>query len=134
MTRRDRAKPRPGHPADDGGERDPDRSHAGRGGEARLGAFHEAKPLLEHRDRRVAVAAVDVVVDLVLEGRLGLLRGLVDIARGQEERLTGLVKTATGQSSSHREGLWCVGCVVTRRGHQPCLHGNPTFFQPDTLR
>jgi len=61
-------------------ERDEHRRHAGGGGEAALGALEQSQPLLEHRHGGVAVARVDVLVDLALEGRLGLLRAVVDKA------------------------------------------------------
>ena len=119
-----------------GRERDEDRRHAGARCEARLGALDLAQPLLEHRHGRVAVAGVDVAVDVTLEGRLGILGRVVDEAGGQVEGLGSLFETTAGEASSHREG---VGAPALRRVRRvapahPCTHGRPATFHPDTAR
>ena len=113
-------------------QRDEHRRHAGCRREARLGALEQAQPLLEHRHRGVAVAGVDEVVDLVLEGRLGLLGRLVDEARrsGRAPRPSRRNRCAPALPARR----WCRGCQSARRAAQPCRHGSPAIFQPDTVR
>ena len=109
------------------GQGDKDGGHAGGRGEARLCALEQSHPFLEHAHCRVAIARVDETVDLVLERGLCLLRRGVDVARGQEQSLRGLVEPATGQAPADRQ------CVRTQLPH-PCLQGSPATFQPATVR
>ena len=82
--------------------------HAGRRGEARLGALEQAQPLLERGHGRVAVARVDEAVVLAGEGGLGASAAVVDEARGQEQRLGGLVEARA--RSGRRERRAVSGC------------------------
>ena len=131
------AEERPGRheavsPSTEPSECQPDSRHSGGRGIGRLGSLDEAQPLLEHRDRGIAVPAVDEVLDLVLEGGLGLFSGLVDEARGHEQRFGCLVEVAAGQAPSHGEGVRSPGAVTHRS--QPCFHGRSEFFHPETQR
>ena len=64
--------------------------HARCRGAADLGPFEQRHALLEHGDGGVGKTRIDVTIDLPLEGTLGILGGLVDVARGQEQPLAGL--------------------------------------------
>ena len=55
--------------------------HTAGGRHTRFGAFDQAKPFLEHRHGRVAVARIDVTIVLAGEGRFGLGSASVHIPR-----------------------------------------------------
>ena len=112
--------------ADQGGE---DGRHAARRRDAGLGAFDRAQPVDEHLHRRVAVAAVDVAQVRVVEGVRRFLGRAVDIARGEIERLGGLLEAAAHDAAVHGGGL-----RVKRIGKVPdtgpgrldrSIHGHP---------
>src|SRR5690606_25476160 len=63
-------------------------------------AFEGGQPLLEHRHRGVAVAAVDVDVVLALEGGLGLGGVVEDVAGIEEDRLARLVVLRAGEAGA----------------------------------
>ena len=78
--------------------------HAGGRRERRGRTLDQAQPLLEHRDGGVAVARVDVAVDLAGERLLGVGGRLVDVARRQVERLCGLLEAGPQQATAHPDG------------------------------
>ena len=90
------------------------RRHAGGGGHARLGAFERGEPRLEHRDRRVGEARVDVARLFVGELARRFRRALVDEARGERERFGVLLEVAAHAAGSDTEG---VGLVVGCHGN-----------------
>ena len=74
--------------------------------------FDQAKALLEHRDGGVAVAAVDIAVDVAGEGRFRLLRRRVHETGGRVDGLGRLVETASPNTSTDKTGRF--GPVVDR--------------------
>ena len=88
-----------------GGERVEHRRHPAGGGEAGLGALDQPQPVLEGGDRRIAVARVDETVDVALERGLGAAGDVVDVSRGQVQRLGGLLEVAAVQTAADREGV-----------------------------
>ena len=66
--------------------------HARGGGAGVLRAFESGHALFEHPHRRVGKAAIDEARLLVLEAALGGFHRVVDIARGEEQRLARLAK------------------------------------------
>jgi hypothetical protein len=104
-------------------ERGRHRRHAGRGGARRLGALERCHARLEHADRRVREAGVDVAFVLALEARLALLRRLVDVPLSEEERLGGLAEIGAegaGMDEPRLELEVVVGCRGT------IVHGQPS--------
>ena len=79
------------------------RGHAARGGAAGLRALERGEPRLQHRDRRVAEAAILVVLDGAGEGRGGLLGAVVHEARGEEERLCRFRELAARDSAMDKQ-------------------------------
>ena len=77
----------------------------GGGREARRCALDQPQPLLEHRDRRVAVTGVDIAVDLAGERLLRVGRRRVDVPRRQVHRLGGLLETRPQQAAAHSDGV-----------------------------
>ena len=57
------------------------RRHAGRGRPAGFRAFQQGEALLQHRNGRIGEAGILVVLDRVLERRLGLLGAVIDEAQ-----------------------------------------------------
>ena len=84
------------------------RGHAGRGGAAGLGAFELDHAPLEHRDRRIGIARIDVAGVFALEARLALLGGVVDIALGEEQRLGGFAELRAQGSGMDQPGFGAV--------------------------
>jgi hypothetical protein len=62
------------------------RGHSGCGCAALFGTFEDFQAIFEHRDRRIAEAAVLEARVFVLEARFGLFGALIDVALRQEER------------------------------------------------
>lgn len=110
------------------------RRHTGRGGETGFRAVDQTQPLLEHGDRRVAVAGVDEVLDIAGERGLGRLGALVDETRIEEQRLGGLVEAGAPGAAAHRlgGGADALGKRFLERaaGDHDCLHGSPSARQP----
>ena len=80
------------------------RGHAGRRGAAGFGALDQAEPLLQHRQRRIGEARILVVIDRAGERAFGLLGIVVDIARGEIQRLGGLAELAALHAAVHEAG------------------------------
>ena len=104
------------------------RGHAGCGGAAGLRALDLGETALEHRNRRVAEAAILVVLHIALEGRLSLLGAVVDEARGEEHRLAGLAEHAALGAGMDQAGSGPVG--AGSRGKAITHHAYPGRF-PD---
>ncbi len=86
------------------GDRREHRRHAAGGGARGLGAFQQRHALLEHRDGRVAEAAIDEARLGIVERGLRLFRGLVDVAGRHVDRLGGLGMLRAGQAAMHHLG------------------------------
>ncbi len=84
---------------EEAGHRGKDRGHAGRRAAHSFGAFEQAQPLLEHRDRRIGVARIDIARALVLERFLGFLGALIDEARGHVDRFASLFELRALQAA-----------------------------------
>ena len=78
--------------------------HAAGGGARGFGAFQQRHALLEHRDRWVAEAAIDEAGLRIVERRLRLFRGLIDVAGGHVDRLGGLGMLRARQAAMHHLG------------------------------
>src|SRR5262249_32622700 len=94
------------------------RGHAGRGRAAGFGAFELDHAPLEHRNRRIGVARIDVAGILALEARLALLGTVVDIALGEEHRLRGLAKFRSQCAGMDQPGFGAVTGSRLRRGRR----------------
>ena len=94
-----------------------DRRHAGRGRAAGLGAFERDHALLEHRNRRIGVARIDVAGVLSLEARLAQLGSLVDIALREEQTLGCLAEFGTQRAGMHQPGFGTIAGERRELGH-----------------
>src|SRR5699024_5232560 len=100
--------------------------------------LEETQPLLEVRHRRIAVARVDVAVDLARERGLALGGRRVDVALREEERLRGLVVRGALLAAAHRErrGTQALGQGAAAHSTGPAYDvvGRPALSQPLTVR
>ena len=81
-----------------------DGGHAGGRGAAVLGAFNQAKPLFQHRQRRIGKAGILIMLNRAGKGRLGLFGIVVDIARGQKQRFGGFAMMGALDAAMHEAG------------------------------
>src|SRR3546814_6897615 len=80
------------------------RRHAGRLDAARLGAFHQRDPLLEHRDGRVLQARIGHALRFAGETPSDFLGAFVCVSRGQEEGFRSLAMLAApGAAAQDRQ-------------------------------
>ena len=93
------------------GERAEHRRHAGSNGIAGLRTLQKLKPLLEHGDGRIAVAAIDIAVILAGKAALGGLRLVIDEARIDEERFRRLAMRRAVEPAADQ-----LGCLAPAGG------------------
>src|SRR5215470_2107652 len=85
-----------------------DGGHAGRGRAAGFGALELDYALLEHPDRRVGIARVDVAGVLALEPRLAQLGGFVDVALGEKQPFRRLAELRAQRAGMHQAGFGAI--------------------------
>ena len=97
-------------------QRDGDRGHAGRGGARRFRAFERRHAALEHVDGRIGEARILIAGIFALEARLGLRRGVVDIALSQKHRLGGFAERRAQRAGLNQACFGAIG-LFRGRGH-----------------
>src|SRR5262249_22170932 len=80
-----------------------DGAHAARGRAADLRTLQRGHAFLEHADRGIGEARIDVALLLALEGELGFLGIVIDIAGCREDRLAGLAELRALESTAHQQ-------------------------------
>ena len=107
-------------------QRGGDGGHAARRAARGGSTLERAHARLEHRDGRVGVAAIDIARLVALEPRLGLLGGLIDIARVEEDGLGGLAELTAQRPLMHEPRCRAPGARAALIVFT-CPHGRHSF-------
>src|SRR5262249_40884226 len=93
------------------------RRHAGRGRARGFRALEFDHAALEHRNRGIGIARIDEAGVLALETRLALLRAVVDIALGEEQRFRGLAELRAQGAAVDEAGFGTITLCRTSLRH-----------------
>src|SRR6185369_1234840 len=88
------------------------RGHAGRGRARGFRALEFDHAALEHINRRIGIARIDKAGFMALEPGLALLRAVVDVALGEEQRLRRLAELRAQRAAMDEAGF---GTIVLGR-------------------
>ena len=97
----------------------------------------QPQPFLEHADRRIAVAGIDIALFLSGKAPLRRFRVGIDEPGIEEQRLGGLAMVgaldAAPDQPRRLSGAFEDRVLARWLQHQPCTQGSPTAFQPPTV-
>ncbi len=100
-----------------------DGRHAGGDGKAVLGALERGKALLEHADRRIGEARVDVALGFTGKALCRLRRVVKHETRGQEDRLAVLVELRALRAGAHSARIKVETVVGHKKTRWPSAAG-----------